>query len=173
MKLLILDLDGTVRIKKGGTVGEIESGFISSPDDQEIIPGAMSAIKKYHSEGWVIVGCSNQGGVAAGHKTLDSCFEEQKYTIKLVPMIDKIYFCPDYEGNKLGVVNQVKQRIYTPKINEGSYRRPNPGMIWFAMDYYSFTPSIDEVLMIGDRDTDEQCAIAANIPFQWAKDWWC
>lgn len=51
MKLLILDLDGTVRIKKGGVIGEFESGFIDSPEDQEIIPGAMSAIKKYHSEG--------------------------------------------------------------------------------------------------------------------------
>jgi len=61
MKLLILDLDGTVRIKKGGVIGEFESGFINSPDDQEIIPGAVNAIEKYYYE-WLIVGCSNQGG---------------------------------------------------------------------------------------------------------------
>lgn len=30
----------------------------------------------------------------------------------------------------------------------------------------------DEVLMVGDRPEDEQAAIAANIPFKWAKDWW-
>ena len=60
--ILILDMDGTVRIKKGGTPGDIKAGFISHPEDQEIIPGAAKAIEVYAKEGWLIVGCSNQGG---------------------------------------------------------------------------------------------------------------
>ena len=179
MKLLILDLDGTVRIKKGGMVGEFESGFINSPTDQEIIPGAMSAIKKYHSEGWVIVGCSNQGGVASGHKTLDSCFVEQIYTLKLIPQVETIYFCPDYEGQQLGIVLSGQTHIFHG-TREGawfenlpSFRKPEPGMVKFIIEVQKENDDITEILMIGDRDTDEQCAIAANIPFQWAKDWWC
>lgn len=173
MKLLILDLDGTVRIKKGGTVGEIESGFISSPDDQEIIPGAMSAIKKYHSEGWFIFGASNQGGVAAGHKSLDSCFKEQRHTLEIVELIQTIYFCPDYDGKILGIVDKHGySEIYRNKGKYQPFRKPSAGMIEFIKNSM-LCDSESEFLMVGDRDTDEQCAIAANIPFQWAKDWWC
>lgn len=65
MKLLILDLDGTVRCPKSG------AKFINDPLDQEIIPEAGIAIADYKSQGWIIVGATNQGGVAAGHKQLE------------------------------------------------------------------------------------------------------
>lgn len=48
-KLLILDLDNTVRRPKSG------AKFISDPLDQEIIPEAGSAIAHYKSQGWLIV----------------------------------------------------------------------------------------------------------------------
>ncbi|MEH1788842.1 MAG: hypothetical protein V7L23_25500 [Nostoc sp.] len=60
MKLLILDLDGTVRRPKSG------AKFINNPHDQEIIPEAQRAIAHYKSQCWIIVGATNQGGVAAG-----------------------------------------------------------------------------------------------------------
>ncbi len=92
MKLLMLDLDGTVRKPLSG------DRFIQHPTDQCIIEGADRAIAYYHREGYVIVGISNQEGVAAGHKSLSDCFLEQRHTLNLFPQISEICFCPDFEG---------------------------------------------------------------------------
>jgi len=173
MNVLILDMDGTVRIKKGGVPGQLESGFISHPKDQEIIPGAVKAIEKYHQEGWIIVGASNQGGVAAGKKTLESCFKEQRYTIQLAPKIYRIYFCPDYEGKQLGIVARSHSYLFEPKDNvyyKGlrSFRKPEPGMIQYIQSEYER----GKILFVGDRPEDEQAADKAGVDFQWASDWW-
>lgn len=173
--ILILDMDGTVRIKKGGTPGDIKAGFISHPEDQEIIPGATKAIEVYAKEGWLIVGCSNQGGVAAGHKTIEECIDEQLQTLILVPDLHQICFCPDYEGEKMGIVYR---DAYCPIIGRdfiflgdkilSPFRKPNTGMI----DYVRLTYKCDRLLFVGGRPEDEQAAEEAGIDFQWAKDWW-
>lgn len=167
MNILILDMDGTVRVKRGGVPGDLKAGFIQTPDDQEIIPGAAKAIESYAQEGWLIMGASNQGGVEAGKKTLESCFEEQLYTLKLVPELHKIYFCPDYEGKQLGVVYRCHFNLQYPK-GYLSFRKPEPGMI----QYIKLTHECDRVLFVGDRPEDEQAASKAGVDFQWAKDWW-
>lgn len=91
MKLLMLDLDTVRKPKSGGK-------FIGHPQDQQIIEGADKAIAHYHREGYIIVGISNQGRVAAGHKNFSDCFLEQRYTLNLFPQISEICFCPDFEG---------------------------------------------------------------------------
>ena len=48
MKILFLDLDGTVRKTKSGAT------FINDPYDQELIPGVENAIARY--KGWKIFG---------------------------------------------------------------------------------------------------------------------
>lgn len=172
--ILILDMDGTVRIKRGGTPGDIKAGLIQSPDDQEIIPGAAKAIESYVKEGWLIVGCSNQGGVAAGKKTLESCFKEQRHTLKVVPQLHKIYFCPDYEGKQLGIVMRGHHHLMEVEKDDPyfgflqSFRKPEPGMI----QYIKTSHECDRLLFVGDRPEDEQAAEKAGIDFQWAKDWW-
>ncbi len=91
-KLLMLDLDGTVRCPKS------RAKFISDPLDQEIIPEAQLVIAHYKSQGWLIVGATNQGGVAAGHKQLEDAITEQYQTLRLCPELTCIYFCPDFQG---------------------------------------------------------------------------
>lgn len=44
-KLLLLDMDGTIRRSKSGAT------FINDPLDQEIIPEAQSAIAHYYNQG--------------------------------------------------------------------------------------------------------------------------
>ena len=46
MRLLLLDLDGTVRESASG------AKFINKPDDQVLIDGALKAIRAYQSAGW-------------------------------------------------------------------------------------------------------------------------
>jgi D-glycero-D-manno-heptose 1,7-bisphosphate phosphatase len=88
-KLLLLDCDGTIREPASG------GKFIQHPSDQRIIKGADQALAHYHKNEWQIVGITNQGGVAAGHKTIEDAIEEQLITLELFPEIEGIFFCPD------------------------------------------------------------------------------
>jgi D-glycero-D-manno-heptose 1,7-bisphosphate phosphatase len=170
-KILFLDLDGTVRRTKSGAT------FINDPYDQELIPGAQEAIARH--EDWTIIGITDQGGVLAGFKSFDTCVNEQKYTLELLPAISHILFCPD-AGNQCWFVKTSVVNITVEEL-KGTYRKPNSGMInhslgdWSgsAKDYY-FTNDFDKTkdcVFVGDRPEDQQVAINANIPFVWAHEW--
>lgn len=174
-KLLILDLDNTVRRSKSGVK------FINTPLDQEIIPEAAKAIASYVSKGWLVVGATNQDRVVAGKKTLEDAIAEQTLTLKLLqPYVHTIYFCPDFNGEACYRVVQIDGMYRCSAINDlndedllplkGLYRKPNPGMLKLAQMECVFKPK--EILFVGDRDEGEQAATAANIPFLWAADWW-
>ncbi len=66
-KLLLLDCDGTIREPLS------EAKFIQQPRDQRIVEGADKAIAHYSSREWTIIGITNQGGVAARHKSIEAC----------------------------------------------------------------------------------------------------
>lgn len=166
MKTLFLNLDGTVRkTKSGGT-------FINDPYDQELIVGVEDAIAKYQD--WKIIGITNQGGVIAGKKSLENCFEEQRQTLKLLPQLQMILFCTD-NGDTMFRLSQKMFKIHgIPAMTNhsnyyGNFRKPNPGMAVFGLKYYGETP--EQVLMVGDRNEDQQCAKNADIPFMWGEDW--
>lgn len=162
MKLLLLDLDGTVRESASGKT------FIGQPDDQKLIDGATEAIARY--PGWTKIGITNQGGVAAGHKSLGDAIAEQLTTLKLLPQMQKIYFCSDFEGKEGYLVKPTGKvtKVENPKYL-GSLRKPNPGMLLLAQD--SCLDLIEEILYVGDRPEDEQAAAVANVPFMWAHEW--
>ncbi len=63
MSLLLLDMDGTLREPKSG------QPYFQDPKDQRHIEGASTAILAY-KDGGIMVGITNQGGVAAGHKSI-------------------------------------------------------------------------------------------------------
>ncbi len=92
MSLLLIDMDGTLREPLSG------QQYFQHPQDQRIIAGAEIAIGAYKDD-WIIVGITNQGGVAAGHKSMQECIKEQQYTLELLPLRE-IYFCPDFQGKK-------------------------------------------------------------------------
>ena len=172
-KLLILDMDGTIRVNGAADFDNLKltSGFINSPRDQKLIPSAIAAINQAKRQGFSIVGASNQGGVAAGKKSLDDCIAEQEHTLQLLYEADAeifgIMFCPDYEGNDCYLSDQfLTDKISQPEY-KGLYRKPNAGMILHAIDVYQAT----EVIFVGDRPEDEQAAKNANVQFIWADKW--
>ena len=159
MRILFLDLDGTVRRSKSGQT------FINDPKDQEIIPGVDEAIDRY--VGWLIVGITNQGGVAAGKKSLENCIEEQQEFLRMFPDMDSIYFCPDFEGK---VCYRVEPDCFENcSIDRwGDFRKPGAGMIRSALKHL---PRMREGLFVGDRPEDELAASRARLPFIWADAW--
>lgn len=163
-KILFLDLDGTVRKTKSGAT------FINDPYDQELIPGVEKAIARYHD--YRIIGVTNQGGVKSGFKSLESCFQEQKITLDLIPEMAAIFFCTDdgstfYRLSKFARECGKEPLLSNRSDDYGNFRKPNPGMINFGKTLYTDC----EYLMVGDRIEDQQCAQNANIPFIWAEDW--
>lgn len=170
-KLLLLDCDGTIRRSKSGAT------FINEPHDQEAIPEAESAIAHYYRQGWTIIGITNQGGVAAGHKSLEDATTEQKYTLQICPWLDAIIFCPDYEGKERCDV--FKTTSFLPSIKDmaelhnslkGTYRKPGAGMLLWTMEWLGIDKA--DCLYVGDRPEDEQAAANAGVKFLWNTEWY-
>lgn len=160
VKLLMLDLDGTVRRPKSG------AAFINDPKDQEIIPEAAAAIAFYVEQGWTLVGITNQGGVLYEHKTIGDCIEEQQYTLALCPALQTIYYCPD-EGQTLMSVGEDPAPRKT-RQEKARFRKPDPGMLDHALFKWDATIS----LYVGDREEDRQAAANAGVKFLTHTEWW-
>jgi len=154
---LCLDLDDTVRYSKKGD-------YINSPADIALFKGVEETIWGYKNEGFLICGITNQGGIAYGHKTPEDNESELEQTRKLFKkdpfdMIMSCYFMP---GGKV-----------FPYNHRSLLRKPDIGMLvqcelqaWQQGIIIDWTKSV----LVGDRDTDEQCAINAGIQFSWATD---
>ena len=158
MKLLLLDLDGTIRRSRSGE-------FITDPSDQEPIEGAIESLESAEEQGWIIVGITNQAGVAAGHKTFKSAILEQKKTLEIFARLSRIYFCPDFKGRECFRVSRWScvqiDELYPDLI--GQFRKPNSGMIFAALRAFAEEPT--DILMVGDRKEDEDAALKAGIKF--------
>lgn len=177
MKLAIIDKDGTLTETVSGAT------FVQSPTDQKLIAGVQQAIAKLVAEGYTLAIASNQGGVAAGHKTLEDAIAEMRYAMELTG-IQVAYFCPDFKGHQCYKVTPSfcegfndepiesesadRYTILLPTTSFGSYRKPDSGMLKRAIHDHDSLKAI----MIGDRPEDEQAAHNAKIDFIHAKDWW-
>jgi D-glycero-D-manno-heptose 1,7-bisphosphate phosphatase len=171
-KILFLDLDGTVRHTKSGTT------FINEPEDQEIIPGVQNTIACYPD--YSIIGITNQGGIAAGKKTIENAIAEQEYTMHLLPELKVVYFCPDFDGDLIYKVSREKHEVWQrnqfldPVSNKPfyqSFRKPGAGMVQKAINDLGKIIDVKSSLFVGDSPEDQACAAAAGIPFMWAADW--
>ena len=178
MKVLFLDLDGTLRLSTSGGI------FIDKPENQKIIDGVEEAIARYKND-WLIMGITNQAGVINQHKTLENCIKEQQLTMRLIPQIYKIYACPDW-GDTMLIIDRLYWSIFDGKLKDrrditdnqlipsslqydyDSFRKPGIGMVQYFINIHS---PISKAIFVGDMESDQQCANKANIEFIWAEDW--
>jgi D-glycero-D-manno-heptose 1,7-bisphosphate phosphatase len=173
-KLVILDKDGTLVAPVSA------SKFVQDPFDQTLLPGVRDRINELMQIGATLVIASNQGGVAAGYKSLESAIAEMHFAMKLISdaygnfAIRTGYFCPDFDGKTCYGVPPVvtdgdrNSDFYgILKVEAGGYRKPDAGMLLLAMEQYSCSDAI----MIGDRPEDADAASAAGIQFLDADHW--
>jgi D-glycero-D-manno-heptose 1,7-bisphosphate phosphatase len=134
------------------------------------IAQGRSTIAFYSPDEWIVVGITNQGGVAAGRKSLSDCFDEQRYTLELFPQIAAIYFCPD-EGKECWVVNRFSMPMSADSLGyEGQgFRKPEPGMPKLAMWQYDISPQ--HTFYVGSSPEDEEAAMKAGCNFMPADIW--
>lgn len=108
--------------------------------------------------GFTYIGMSNQGGIDAGHWTHCQVIERFRRVISLVPKLDVIYYCPDFNGTELVRVDADSSLVF-----KGSkFRKPEAG----AVEVIECVENGRIIKMIGDRDDDEGLAINANIKFR-------
>lgn len=169
-KLLILDKDGTLVEPVSG------KKFVQHPEDQRLLPGVAAAIARYASEGWSMAIASNQGGVAAGHKSLEQAIAEFEYCCKLTG-IRRGMIAHSYEEEGGRALEIDLYSFHNPveiKHPTRKFRKPNPGMIeYLASDGFpglSWRSHV-QVLFVGDRPEDQVAAQAAGVEFMWAEDW--
>ncbi|MEG4013103.1 MULTISPECIES: HAD-IIIA family hydrolase [unclassified Microcoleus] len=163
-KTIFFDLDGTLRQTKSGET------FISDPADQQPIEGMQRALAYYQEKGIALIGITNQAGVAAGHKSLESAIEEQRVTLAMFPELSEIFFCPSFDGGNCWQVSRDNEplKFLAPVSGDGliiSCRKPGHGMIVTAARGLT---DLSDCWMIGDRPEDEVCAKSAEIKFVWA-----
>ena len=158
-RLLILDLDGTVR-KGFDELGR----FVNGPDDVEVFPEAIVQMRRWKQAGGRIIGVSNQGGIALGHVTMPAVTAAMAKTYVLTGcLFDKIAFCQHHPAAS------------DPEFARCWCRKPAPGLvIEAALDLgrqhdEMYPPHL--ALFVGDRPEDEECARICQIDFRWAKDW--
>jgi D-glycero-D-manno-heptose 1,7-bisphosphate phosphatase len=186
-RTIFFDIDGTLTTTISGET------FKKHSEDVAVLPGIKEAIAWYKARGWQFIGISNQGGVGAGHKSIESATSEMKFTLQLIPELSAIYFCPDFEGLVCWKTNKIETHFCTGieespicqvseyrsiKISDNTkdkdfflkeefrYRKPGAGMIYQATFDYAIDKS--ESWYVGDRSEDEACARNADINFMWA-----
>lgn len=157
MPALCLDFDGTIRKSKTGT-------FIKDANDIELIEGVESLIWKYRGHGYLIIGISNQGGVAHGHKRPSHIEKELTATLSLFHKnpFHIVKMCYHMEDGKIEPFN-----------HRSLLRKPAIGMLALA-EYEAWKNGYmidwDNSLFVGDRPEDSKCAENANIPFRHIDD---
>jgi len=112
-KAVFLDRDGTINV---------EVGYLSNPEDLELIPGAARAVARLNDAGFVVVVVTNQAGVARGYFTEEDVIAVNRRMVEVLQQegarIDGIYYCPHH-----------------PEFGGETYRKdcecrkPNTGMV--------------------------------------------
>jgi len=144
-KAIIFDRDGTLNI---------DNGYTNKVSDLVWVDGAKDLIKEFNDKNIYVFVATNQAGIGKGIFTENNM---QKFHLAMQnelqqagAHIDKFYFCPFH-------VDSVIEKY---KI-DAKCRKPNTGMLEnITLDWGI---NKENMILIGDRDTDINCAKNFNI----------
>jgi D-glycero-D-manno-heptose 1,7-bisphosphate phosphatase len=139
MKTIFLDRDGVINVEKD---------YLYKIEDFEFIPYVIDACKYFQDIGYQLVIITNQSGIGRGYYTQKDFDRLTSWMIDEFKLhsidIAGVYFCP-----------------HGP--NDGcDCRKPLTGMIDSAKK--DLTIDMQNSWLIGDKNSDIQCAINAGIP---------
>ena len=140
-RALILDYDGTLRTTREGA-----PPFPIVPDDVVLLPGRREKLQAFVDDGWLLLGVSNQSGVAGGSLTeaaARACFDR---TNELLGQAIDVRFCPHPAG---------PIRCWC--------RKPMPGLGVVLIEEFGLDRS--QCLFVGDQTTDATFAANLGMPF--------
>ena len=144
-KLVLFDRDDTLIDNRNGHVHKIE--------DLQWISGALDLIKTLKEYGIRIAVVTNQSGVAKGFYTEEDVVKFHRHmnnSDNADGGIDLFIYCPHHPQGSI-----LKYRLTC------NCRKPEPGMLKDALDYFNVSPN--ETLLFGDALTDVQAGISIGI----------
>lgn len=147
-KAVFLDRDGTINKYVG---------FLTKPEQFELIEGAAEAIRKINKSGYLTIVVTNQPVIARG----DCTWEELKLIHdkmetelgKEGAFVDAIYVCPHHPDKGF----EGERPEYKFDCN---CRKPKPGLLLQAAK--DFNIDLSQSIMIGDSDRDVKAGEAAG-----------
>ena len=150
---LCIEINGPVRFSASGE-------FIDGPDDVRLFPDVETKLWEYRNQGFLILGITNEGGVAFGFKSPSRYEAETRATVNAFARnpFHIIKACFNMEA---GTVEPWKHRSLL--------RMPDYGMLAILeMEAFAGGYIIDwnESLLIGDRPEDATCANNAGIGYR-------
>lgn len=135
-RAIFLDRDGTLIVEKD---------YLTDAGQIELLPGAITAIRRINAAGRLAILITNQSAVARGFLSLDGladihhCLEQQILAQRA--RLDRIYFCPHHP--RLGE---------KPFRRECRCRKPRPGLFRLASRQWNI--DLERSYMIGDKLED-------------------
>lgn len=145
-----------VFLDRDGTINKL-SGFVTKPEQLELIDGAADAIRKINNAGYLAIVITNQPVVARGEVTLEGLdVIHQKLETDLGRVgayIDDLFFCP-HHPDKGFLGERPEYKI------DCNCRKPKPGMILKAAEKYNI--DLAQSYMVGDDARDIGAAIASG-----------
>ena len=147
-RAVFLDRDGTLNR---------HVGFLKSPEEIELLPGAARAVRMLNRAGWLVILVTNQPVVARGEVTEDELRAIHGRLETLLGQngawLDDIYYCPHHTDR--GFPGE------RPELKiECACRKPRPGMLLQAAGDYSI--DLEHSWMAGDRESDVAAGRAAG-----------
>jgi len=170
MGLILLDLDGTLvedaivelenpESAKGFTLGRRQHELYTEPT---LKPHVYETLLAYAEEGDSFAIVTNQGGVALGYHTQAEVYGRIARTAALLSM---------FWGRPFSVhVAFCMPKGYVPGFKGDDGRKPAATMLVAATEVHGVSlntePPGPGVVMVGDRDEDEQAAMLAGVRYE-------
>lgn len=147
-KAIFLDRDGTINKMVG---------FVTKPEQFELIPGAAEAIRLINKSGYLAIVVTNQPVIARGDCTfeeLQTIHDKMETELgKEGAFVDAIYVCPHHTDKGFpGERPEYKCNC--------DCRKPKPGLLVQAAE--DFNIDLSQSYMIGDSDRDVEAGIAGG-----------
>ena len=143
-------------LDRDGTINKI-NGFITKPEQFELIPGAAAAIKQINHSNYLVIVITNQPVIARG----DCSFDELQIIHNKMEadlgkngaFIDGLYFCPHHPDKGFDGERPEYKCIC-------DCRKPRPGLLFKAAE--DFNIDLSQSIMIGDAENDMIAGVAAG-----------
>jgi D-glycero-D-manno-heptose 1,7-bisphosphate phosphatase len=138
-KAVFLDRDGIINVDKA---------YVYKKEDFEFCEGVFEALKHFQTLGYILIVVTNQSGIARGYYRHEdfanlTSWMREVFSLKGIHITD-VFHCP-----------------HLPDFG-CECRKPNTKMFQDAFTKYDIDPQ--NSWMIGDKKSDIQAAINANIP---------
>jgi len=140
-KAIILDYDGTLRESTG------QHEFPTKVSEVKILPGRKEVLQQKLKEGYLLLGASNQSGIAKGILTEQAAIDCFKYTNEQLGVNIDFHYCP----------HQIPPMVCY-------CRKPQAGLGVILIEKHKLDPA--QCIMVGDMKTDNTFAKRLGFQYQ-------